>query len=111
MSLKICQLFDEQDADAFGPFSDSAAANETDPFTFSSSFTEDDATFDSFGDFGDFQSADDGELTPTAGSWTLASGSSASDGWSSEGSGYIEDSTNDPDARDRRTAATDSLGD
>ncbi|EGO21202.1 hypothetical protein SERLADRAFT_452336 [Serpula lacrymans var. lacrymans S7.9] len=73
------------DEDNFGPFSDSAAANGSDPFTFSSSFSEDmeDSSFDSFGDFGDFHSAQDGELTPTAGSWTLTSGS---DDAGSEGS-------------------------
>jgi serine/threonine-protein phosphatase 6 regulatory subunit 3 len=63
--------YDEDDG--FGPFSD-AAATSPDHFNFSSSFSSD----DSF-DFGDFQSSDDsihdGELTPTAGSWTLASGS------------------------------------
>ena len=70
--------------DAFGPFADTATSGVADPFTFSASFTEDDAAFDSFGDFGDFQSAeaDDGELTPTAGSWTFTSGSSTSDEWS-----------------------------
>jgi serine/threonine-protein phosphatase 6 regulatory subunit 3 len=32
-----------------------------------------DTSFDSsFGDFGEFQSAQDGELTPTTGSWTFA---------------------------------------
>ena len=32
-----------------------------------------DSSFDStFGDFGEFQSARDGELTPTTGSWTFA---------------------------------------
>jgi serine/threonine-protein phosphatase 6 regulatory subunit 3 len=63
--------------DGFGPFSDSAAASRSDPFNASSSFTEDiqEISFDSFGDFGDFQSAGDGETTPTAGSWTFASGS------------------------------------
>ncbi|KAH9952025.1 SAPS-domain-containing protein [Amylocystis lapponica] len=72
--------------DAFGPFSDSAAANGADPFTFSSSFSEEiieEASFESFGDFGDFQSASsgsidgDGSLTPTgADSWSFASTSS-----------------------------------
>jgi serine/threonine-protein phosphatase 6 regulatory subunit 3 len=50
---------------------------------------EDDPTFDAFGDFGDFQSAQDGELTPTAGSWTFTSASNASDEWS-EGSDHTE---------------------
>ena len=58
--------------DAFGPFSDSSAAN--DSFTFSSSFSDEESSFESFGDFGDFQSPEDGELTPTtSGSWTFAS--------------------------------------
>lgn len=39
-----------------------------------------DSSFDSsFGDFGDFQSSQDGELTPTTGSWTFASDSGISD--------------------------------
>ncbi|KAG9318917.1 SIT4 phosphatase-associated protein-domain-containing protein [Chiua virens] len=71
------------DDDSFGPFSDSAAASlSPDPFTLgsaSSSFSSSYSSDDSF-DFGDFQSGDsdgpkDGELTPTAGSWTFASGS------------------------------------
>ncbi|KAF7298318.1 hypothetical protein MKEN_01356300 [Mycena kentingensis (nom. inval.)] len=78
--------------DGFGPFSDAGA----DPFTFTSpasgspsAFSDemDDASFDdnfADGDFGDFQSGDfgsppkDGELTPTAGSWTFASQSGES---------------------------------
>lgn len=36
-----------------------------------------DSSFESFGDFGDFQTAEEGELTPTAGSWTFASDSSS----------------------------------
>jgi serine/threonine-protein phosphatase 6 regulatory subunit 3 len=63
--------------DGFGPFSDSAAAP-SDHFNFESSFSSSFSSDDSF-DFGEFQSSDDnihdGELTPTAGSWTLASGS------------------------------------
>ena len=75
---------DEQDA--FGPFSDSAAASGSDPFTFPSNIAEsmaaDDSSFGDFGDFGDFQSAgadepEDGELTPTTGSWTFASSTSS----------------------------------
>lgn len=97
-----------QDTDAFGPFSDSAATSGADPFTFSSSFTEDDAAFDSFGDFGDFQGAEDGELTPTAGSWTFTSGSSASDEWS-EGSGHTDDQGKSPNDEKRRTAADGTL--
>ncbi|KAH7915316.1 SIT4 phosphatase-associated protein-domain-containing protein [Hygrophoropsis aurantiaca] len=69
--------YDEDDG--FGPFSDSAAASGSDPFSFSSFTSEDieDNSFDSFGDFGDFQAspAKDGELTPTGGSWTFTSGS------------------------------------
>ncbi|KAF8843655.1 SAPS-domain-containing protein [Paxillus ammoniavirescens] len=70
--------YDEDDA--FGPFSDSASAGPSDPFTFSSSsFSSSFSSEDSF-DFGDFQSGDsdgprDGELTPTIGSWTFTSGS------------------------------------
>lgn len=65
-------------------------ARAADPFNFSSSFSEDESTFDSFGDFGDFQSAQDGELTPTAGSWTLTSDPNASDEWS-EGSDHTDE--------------------
>ncbi|TFK46656.1 SAPS-domain-containing protein [Heliocybe sulcata] len=68
------------DDDNFGPFSDSAAATRSDPFTFSSSFNDEmeHASFDDFGDFGDFQGAgeSDGELTPTAGSWSFTSSES-----------------------------------
>ncbi|KAK7038262.1 SIT4 phosphatase-associated protein-domain-containing protein [Favolaschia claudopus] len=72
---------DPFDDDGFGPFSDAAAANGSDPFTFSSSFSDEmeDTAFDSFADFGEFNSPPaDGELTPTAGSWTFTSGSSPS---------------------------------
>ena len=60
--------------DGFGPFSDPSGGTVTDTFTFSSSFSDEDSTFDSFGDFGDFQTAEDhdGSLTPTSGSWTFA---------------------------------------
>ncbi|KAG6915049.1 hypothetical protein DXG01_013715 [Tephrocybe rancida] len=64
--------------DGFGPFSDTAAAAPLNgaEFSFASSF-DDSFDSDSFGDFGDFQSADamsgEGSLTPTTGSWTLAS--------------------------------------
>ncbi|KDR73731.1 hypothetical protein GALMADRAFT_251541 [Galerina marginata CBS 339.88] len=69
--------FSPHDDDGFGPFSDSAAPT-NDAFTFSSSFSDEDSSFESFGDFGDFQSADDhdGDSTPTttgSGSWTFAS--------------------------------------
>ncbi|TFY80035.1 hypothetical protein EWM64_g3980 [Hericium alpestre] len=71
---------EEDEEDAFGPFSDAAAASGSDPFSFSSHLAEDigEASFDSFGDFGEFKSSADadGETTPTAGSWTFASNSS-----------------------------------
>lgn len=66
--------------DGFGPFSDAAAASGTDPFTFSSSLSDelDDSVFESFGDFGEFQAGHgSGELTPTGDSWTFASASSS----------------------------------
>ncbi|KAH9484467.1 Extragenic suppressor of kinetochore protein 1 [Psilocybe cubensis] len=71
----------QDDDDGFGPFSDTAAAS-GDGFTFSSSFSDEDSSFESFGDFGDFQSAetetlDEGESTTpttTTGSWTFAPG-------------------------------------
>ena len=49
--------------DGFGPFSDSAATSDADPFTFSTSFSRelDDSTFDTFGDFGEFQTSPQGE--------------------------------------------------
>ena len=68
--------------DGFGPFSDPSGGtvnNNSDTFTFTSSFSDEDSSFDSFGDFGDFQTAEDhehdggvGSLTPTSGSWTFA---------------------------------------
>ena len=61
--------------DGFGPFSDpSGGTVSSDTFTFSSSFSDEDSSFDSFGDFGNFQTAEDhdGSLTPTSGSWTFA---------------------------------------
>ena len=67
--------------DGFGPFTDSAAVstNDRDPFTSINSNPEDvdEASFENFGDFGDFQTAD-GELTPTGGSWSFASDASIS---------------------------------
>jgi serine/threonine-protein phosphatase 6 regulatory subunit 3 len=67
--------YDDFFQDGFGPFSDSAGGT-GDGFAFSSSFSDEDSSFESFGDFGDFQSAEDGESTPTtSGSWTFASGS------------------------------------
>lgn len=79
--------------DGFGPFSDVAAVNGSDPFTFPSSFSDEieDSSFESFGDFGDFQTAQDGELTPTAGSWTFTSDSSTFDDTGSESSGRSEE--------------------
>ncbi|KAF9053141.1 SIT4 phosphatase-associated protein-domain-containing protein [Panaeolus papilionaceus] len=67
--------FSPHDDDGFGPFSDSATSNPPGGFNFSSaSFSDDDGSFESFGDFGDFQSAEDGDSTPpTSGSWTFAS--------------------------------------
>jgi len=45
----------------------------SDGFTFNSSFSDEESSFESFGDFGDFQSPGDGELTPTtSGSCTFA---------------------------------------
>ncbi|KAF8867842.1 SIT4 phosphatase-associated protein-domain-containing protein [Mucidula mucida] len=61
------------DDDAFGPFSDSAAVSSNDAFFTSLSDEMAESSFESFGDFGEFQGAADGELTPTAGSWTFAS--------------------------------------
>jgi len=63
----------------FGPFSDSAATSDADPFTFSTSFSRelDDSTFDTFGDFGEFQTA---------------SGSDTERGRSSRGGGDLSDS-------------------
>ncbi|KIY46945.1 SAPS-domain-containing protein [Fistulina hepatica ATCC 64428] len=80
------------DDDAFGAFAEAETASGADPFTFSTStsYSEDmdveDGFSDSFGDFGDFQSASnsfeqdtDSELTPTSGSWTFATGSGTSE--------------------------------
>ncbi|KAL0946479.1 hypothetical protein HGRIS_012696 [Hohenbuehelia grisea] len=68
--------FSSADDDGFGPFSGSSSS--ADPFTFAASFSEEmeDASYEAFGDFGDFQAAS-GELTPTGGSWTFASDSSS----------------------------------
>lgn len=86
---------EDDDDDGFGPFSDSAAASRSDPFNLSSSFS-DEVSFDSFGDFGDFQSAGDGESTPTAGSWTFTSGSGHS---SPSDTGDASGDEKDTDAR------------
>ena len=106
----MSHLVVSQEHDAFGPFSDSAVASGADPFSFPSSFAEEDPNFDTFGDFGDFQSAQDGELTPTTGSWTFASGSTASDEWS-EGfdhtEGHETDKSGSTGSGERDRAATD----
>ncbi|KAH8117023.1 SIT4 phosphatase-associated protein-domain-containing protein [Phellopilus nigrolimitatus] len=84
-SPDTANVFDDNfsfEDDSFGPFSDSAAATSSDnePFSFSSvSEDVDDASFDNFGDFGDFHNGD-GELTPTGGSWSFASDTSISSG-------------------------------
>ncbi|KAF5373617.1 hypothetical protein D9758_000980 [Tetrapyrgos nigripes] len=97
--------FSPGDDDGFGPFSDSSAVGGADPFTFSSSSSDemDDFGGDSFGDFGDFQSGDDGEsdgqLTPTAGSWTEFGISSVSE------SSEVRDSSKEGDG----TGEEDSL--
>ncbi|KAF8912191.1 SIT4 phosphatase-associated protein-domain-containing protein [Gymnopilus junonius] len=64
--------FSSNEDDDFGPFSDSAVST-SEAYTFSSSFSDEDSSFESFGDFGEFHNADDGESTPTTGSWTLTS--------------------------------------
>ncbi|KAJ7193823.1 SIT4 phosphatase-associated protein-domain-containing protein [Mycena pura] len=73
--------FGSPDDDGFGPFSDAAASDGSDPF-FTSSFSDEmeDSAFDSFADFPEFGSPPkDGELTPTAGSWTFTSDSLSDD--------------------------------
>ncbi|KAI0822811.1 SAPS-domain-containing protein [Trametes gibbosa] len=86
-SSRSASYHDPFEDDAFGPFSDTAAASGSDPFNFpSTAATEEfmeDSAFDSFGEFGDFQSAGsgsfeaEGTLTPTgADSWSFASTSS-----------------------------------
>jgi len=85
-SLTTSLSFETQDA--FGPFSEAAAVNDADPFAFPSSLSDDmeDSSFEGgFEDFGNFQSAGDGELTPTTGSWTFASGSSTDEAGSESG--------------------------
>jgi hypothetical protein len=49
---------------------------------------------DNFGDFGDFHAAQDGELTPTADSWSFTSGSTASDEVVLEDSSPLEGTSN-----------------
>lgn len=61
--------------DQFGPFSDAAAApTDGEPYSFTA---DEDASYENFGDFGDFQGGE-GDLTPTAGSWSFASDTSIS---------------------------------
>ncbi|KAF8801647.1 SAPS-domain-containing protein [Phlegmacium glaucopus] len=73
VSLAMSQdPFSPHDDDGFGPFSDPSGGTVSDSFTFSSSLSDEDSSFENFGDFGDFQTAEDGELTPTSGSWTFA---------------------------------------
>jgi hypothetical protein len=76
-------------------------ASGSDPFTFSSSFSDEmeETTFESFGEFGDFQSPQDGELTPTAGSWTFTGSSTLSDEPGSEEPGQTEPLTPEEDKR------------
>ncbi|KAI6131908.1 SIT4 phosphatase-associated protein-domain-containing protein [Pisolithus thermaeus] len=88
--------YDEDDA--FGPFSDTAGTLASEPIQFSTSFSSL-SSDDSF-DFGEFHSADsdnvrDGDLTPTAGSWTFASGSEAEG--DSEGDEFGNLTSNVPD--------------
>ena len=89
--------------DGFGPFSDSAASSQSDPFNLSSSFSDDirEVSFDSFGDFGDFHSSGDGETTPTAGSWTFTSGSGHSSP-SDAGDGSSDEKDPDPRSTQER---------
>ena len=88
-SPSFSNFFSRQDG--FGPFSDPSGGTVNDTFTFSSSFSDEDSSFDSFGDFGDFQTAEDhdGSLTPTSGSWTFANevGGSVDSG---DGGGSVE---------------------
>ncbi|KAI0693353.1 SIT4 phosphatase-associated protein-domain-containing protein [Cytidiella melzeri] len=98
---------DPFDDDAFGPFADSAAADGSEPFNFSSSMSEDvvETSFDGFGDFGDFQSAgsgsltleDNGTLTPTADSWSFTSISST--GSEDDSIGRLSESPQDSEIR------------
>ncbi|KAL4256787.1 SAPS family protein [Pleurotus pulmonarius] len=92
------------DDDGFGPFSESSSISGSDPFTFTSSFSDEmeDSTFEGFGEFGEFQS-NSGELTPTGGSWTFASDSSISEG--SEDAGSVH-SPRSQDAEDTTEAET-----
>ncbi|KAI0748433.1 SIT4 phosphatase-associated protein-domain-containing protein [Daedaleopsis nitida] len=103
-------LQDPFEDDTFGPFSDSAAAGGSDPFTFATASVDEfmaDSSFDSFGEFGDFQSAssgsvdEEGSLTPTgADSWSFASASST--GSFDEGERRSTEASRDPDERTAR---------
>ncbi|KAI0093776.1 SIT4 phosphatase-associated protein-domain-containing protein [Irpex rosettiformis] len=94
--------------DAFGPFSDAAAANGSEPFNFTTSTSDEaDSNFDGFGDFGDFQSAgsdsltldDSGNLTPTADSWSFASVSSTGSEEDGSSTGRLSESPKDKEIR------------
>jgi len=91
VSLAMSQdPFSPHEDDGFGPFSDPSGGPGTvgDSFIFSSSFSDEDSSFESFGDFGDFQSAEGGTLTPTSGSWTFTNeGGGSVDGSGSGGGG------------------------
>lgn len=88
-SLVAFLVTNELVQDTFGPFSDSAAVPGTnsnvDPFGLPTSggATEEmieESSFDTFGDFGDFQSAgsvsSSGAISPTPGSWSFDSSGS-----------------------------------
>lgn len=81
-SIRAISMLSELQDEGFGPFADGAGAPSSDiqfSTSFSSSFSSDDS-FD-FGEFhsGESDSAKNGEHTPTAGSWTFASGSETGD--------------------------------
>ena len=71
--------------DQFGPFSDSAAAPESNANPFASfsgrgvSEDVDETTFDDFGDFGEFQAAES-DIAASGGSWSFTSDTSISSG-------------------------------
>ena len=92
-SLNDSELTTTLQDDNFGPFSDAAAVTSSDGDA-GISFTTvgvdaDDASFEGFGDFGEFQGAD-GELTPTGGSWSFASDASLSSNSSMEDVELVE---------------------
>jgi len=94
---------DSSPQDGFGPFSDPTGGTVSDSFTFSSSFSDEDSSFESFGDFGDFQTAEDGELTPTSGSWTFANegGGSVDSSGSGGGGSKVEGGSTSSSASSR----------